>query len=118
MTNEKYYYNAEMEECKTKKDWLTWFNENGNKDADGWTDAEIWFSEMLHDDLLIELENIIAVFTISEKLVIIEKFDNDYFSIYFDGGSYADSWEYIKEYFADNFNGANLNDYIKTTNFN
>lgn len=27
MTNEKYYYNAEMEECKTKKDWSTWFNE-------------------------------------------------------------------------------------------
>lgn len=31
MTNEKYYYNAEMEECKTKKDWSTWFNENGVK---------------------------------------------------------------------------------------
>lgn len=118
MANEKYYYNAEMEECKTKKDWFTWFNANGNKDADGWPDTETWFSDMLHDGLLVELENVIAVFTINEKLVIVEKFDNDDYSIYFDGGSYTDSLEYIAEYFADNFNGANLNDYVKTTNLN
>lgn len=118
MKNEKYYFNPEMEEAKTKKEWFTWFNENGNKDRDGWKDAETWFSDMLHDGLLVELENIIAIFTIGEKLVIIEKFDNDDYSIYFDSGSYTDSWEYIAEYIADNFNGANLNDYIKTANFN
>lgn len=116
MANEKYYYNAEMEECKTKKEWFVWFSENGNHDADGWTDAETWFSEMLHNGLLLELKNVIAVFIINEKLVIVEKFDNDDYSIYFDGGSYADSWEYIAEYFADNFNGANLYDYVKSTN--
>jgi len=116
MTNKKFYYNAEMEECKTKKDWFTWFNENGNHDTDGWTEAETWFSEMLHDNLFVELENVIAVFTINNKLVIVEKFDNDDYSIYFDGASYTDSWKYIAEYFADNFNGTNLNDYVNTTN--
>ena len=117
MTNEKYYYNAEIETCLTKSGWLAWFNENGNHDTDGWTDTETWFSDMLHNGLLIELENIIAVFTTNETLVVVEKFD-DYYSIYFDDGSYTNSWEYIAEYFADNFNGANLKDYFNATSFN
>lgn len=115
MTNEKYYYNPEMAEAKTKKDWFVWF-ENHKNEID-YDDIDDWWDECRYrHGLLHELKNIIAVFEINNITVIIEKFDNDYFSIYFDGGSYADSWEYIREYFADNFNGANLNDYINTTN--
>lgn len=115
MTNEKYYFNPEMEEVKTKKEWFAWFEQN-KKDID-YDDVEDWWEECRYrHGLLVHLRYIIAVFEINNTTVIVEKFDDDYFSIYFDGGSCADSWEYINEYFADNFNGANLNDYITTTN--
>lgn len=115
MKNESYFYNPEMEEVKTIKEWTKWFEIH--KEETGYDDVGDWFEECIfRHGLLIKLNYVIAVFNINEKRVIIEKFDDDYFSIYFDGGSYADSWEYINEYFADNFNGANLNDYITTTN--
>lgn len=115
MTNKKYYYNPETETCLIKSGWLVWFNENGNNDTDGWADAETWFSDMLRNNLFVELENVIAVFTINEKLVIVERFNIDDYSIYFDDASLRGEWNDIAEYFADNFNGASLNDYINKT---
>ena len=108
---ENYFYNPEMMEARTMREWVQWFEEH--KTETGYDDVEDWWEECrIRHGLLLKLNNIVAVFDVNGTRVIIEQFDHDDFSIYFDGGSYRDEWQYIAEYFEENFAGAKLENYV------
>lgn len=51
----KKFYSVDLDLYMTRSAWFVWFNENGNHDFDGWSNAESWFLDMLKDGLITEV---------------------------------------------------------------
>lgn len=50
--NNTKFYSVDLDLYMTRSAWVAWFNEKGNHNFDGWSNAELWFSDMLKDGLI------------------------------------------------------------------